>query len=87
MTTETKHTAGPWMAKDGHGGSFDIVGSGHDWVATVHNGHDADEANAALIASAPDLLAALEAVLRVADRATDEFDAARAAIRKARGEA
>jgi hypothetical protein len=42
--------------------------------------------NAFLIAAAPDLLAALEGVLRVADRATVEFDAARAAIAKARGE-
>lgn len=40
-----------------------------------------------LIAAAPDLLAALEAVVRVADRATVEFDQARAAIAKARGEA
>ena len=43
------------------------------------------EANARLIAAAPDLIAALKGVLRVADRATDEFDAARAAIAKAEG--
>ncbi|HXJ14353.1 MAG TPA: hypothetical protein VNH19_18915 [Candidatus Limnocylindrales bacterium] len=42
-------------------------------------------ANARLIAAAPDLLAALQAVVRVADRKTDEFDAARAAIAKATG--
>lgn len=42
-------------------------------------------ANALLMAAAPDLLAALQGVLRVADRATDEFDAARAAIDKAMG--
>lgn len=35
--------------------------------------------------AAPDLLAALEAVVSVADRKTDEFDQARAAIAKARG--
>jgi hypothetical protein len=34
----------------------------------------------------PEMLAALEGVVRVADRATVEFDAARAAIAKARGE-
>jgi hypothetical protein len=39
-----------------------------------------------LVKAAPDLLAALQGVLRVADRKTDEFDAARAAIRKAKGE-
>jgi hypothetical protein len=42
-------------------------------------------ANANLIAAAPDLLEALQAVLRIADRATDEFDMARAAIAKALG--
>lgn len=39
----------------------------------------------ALVAAAPDLLSALQGVLRVADRATVEFDAARAAIAKATG--
>ena len=43
-------------------------------------------ANARLIAAAPDLLEALRGVLRIADRKTDEFDAARAAIAKATGE-
>lgn len=33
-----------------------------------------------------DLVAALEGVIRVADRATDEFDKARAALAKAKGE-
>ena len=42
-------------------------------------------ANARLIAAAPDLLAALIGVVKVADRATVEFDAARAAIAKAEG--
>jgi hypothetical protein len=40
-------------------------------------------ANAHLIAAAPDMLAALQAVLRVADRQTVEFDLARAALAKA----
>jgi hypothetical protein len=43
------------------------------------------DANARLIAAAPDLLEALRGVVRVADRATVEFDAARAAIAKATG--
>ena len=42
-------------------------------------------ANARLIAAAPDLLEALKAVVRVADRKTFEFDAARAAIARAEG--
>jgi hypothetical protein len=40
-------------------------------------------ANARLIAAAPELLEALRGVLRVADRNTDEFNAARAALAKA----
>ena len=41
------------------------------------------EADAHLIAAAPDLLEALKAVVAVADRATVEFDRAHAAIAKA----
>ena len=44
-----------------------------------------DEANARLIAAAPDLLEALKGVVAVADRKTDEFDRAKAAIAKATG--
>jgi len=44
-------------------------------------------ANARLCSAAPDLLAALKAVVRIADRKTVEFDAARAAIAKAEGAA
>ncbi|MDB5490323.1 MAG: hypothetical protein JWO78_172 [Micavibrio sp.] len=48
-----------------------------------------DEANAQFIALAcnahDDLVKALEGVIRVADRKTVEFDAARAALAKARG--
>lgn len=52
-----------------------------------HTCRETDEqiANARLIAAAPDLLAALKGVLRIADRKTVEFDAARAAIAKAEG--
>ena len=52
---------------------------------TGSNGGAEREANARLIAAAPDLLAALQGVLLVADRQTMEFDAARAAIAKATG--
>lgn len=41
--------------------------------------------DAHLIAAAPDLLAALRAVVSVADRKTDEFDLAHSAIAKAEG--
>ncbi|HWT40993.1 MAG TPA: hypothetical protein VN081_07070 [Dongiaceae bacterium] len=44
---------------------------------------DEAKANAKLWAAAADLAEALQGVLRVADRQTDEFDAARAALAKA----
>lgn len=85
-----KHTPAPW--------SVNVIGQhwnnkslkhievtfGQDGECicdTVYNPSDAN-----LIAAAPDLLEALQAVVRVADRQTDEFDMARAAIRKALGE-
>ena len=43
-------------------------------------------ADARLACAAPDLYEALEGVLRVADRDTAEFNKARAALAKARGE-
>lgn len=83
------HTPGPWRyeinpdctefrvrAQEG-----DVLGGcgccGSPWCG---------EEDARLIAAAPELLEALKGVLRVADRKTDEFDAARAAINKATGE-
>ncbi len=87
-------TPGPWQQHDADYCPLEIWGNldgpledgairGTE-ICTVADGPEA-EANARLIASAPDLLAALEGVLRVADRKTDEFDAARAAIAKAKG--
>jgi hypothetical protein len=65
-----------------------------EWIAPAEGRHHHRDwfqfvihPDARLIAAAPDLLAALQGVLRVADRATDEFDAARAAIAKATGSA
>lgn len=64
-----------------------------DWIAPFPGrAHHADWCAAVthpdmrLIEAAPDLLSALQAVVAVADRATVEFDAARAAIAKALGE-
>lgn len=88
----TMHTPGPFFAlhdKDGH---FDILsGPDPETAQTLCTRYpwkereDEMRANGNLFAAAPDLLAALRGVLRVADRATDEFDAARAAIFKATG--
>lgn len=106
--SETKHTPGPWR----YGAPWDKPNGGRtifgrhvdEYIADVYAGHHADdsvdgprgEANARLIAAAPDLLAALEAYVAgdfeaqgstlAAQRHNARRDAARAAIAKARGE-
>ena len=82
-----------WKVVDGYyPGFLNIVGASYT-VSIVTSASDLtleDYVNrtndAHLMAAAPDLLEALEAVLSVADRATHEFDKARAAIAKSRGQ-
>ncbi len=86
------HTPGPWswwtsnsyrrLTAEGRQDGGVLHASESDWPTVV-----VSEADACLISAAPDLLEALQGVLRVADRKTDEFDAARAAIAKASGAA
>lgn len=90
--SEVKHTPGPWLIAEnsptfvyaldsvGHN-EFDLNVQGRGQFRERHI------ANARLIAAAPDLLEALKGVVAVADRKTDEFDRARAAIAKAEGAA
>ncbi len=89
MSEETKvqHTPGPWKASP----YSSIVGcavtaqpdprANTVLVAAVRSG----QANARLIAAAPKMLAALKAVVGVADRDTVEFARARAVIAQAEG--
>ena len=95
----SKHTPGPWCfsESDTYGDTrFYVAQSAnapytpnYSDVATliaetVSSERKAiQEANARLIAAAPKMLEALKAVVRVADRATVEFDLARAAIKDA----
>ena len=85
----SKHTPGPW-GYAWAGGIALVFQKGEATIASIPYDDDNEipqvEANARLIAAAPDLLEALQGVLRVADRATVEFDAARAAIANAIGE-
>ena len=93
----SKHTPGPWVHSitgsrmtDEYSQPFAVFQEGHSNMIAgvfgdVSGGEEVARENARLIAAAPDLLEALKGVLRVADRATDEFDAARAAIAKAEG--
>lgn len=98
---EFKGTPGPWFIKpvpdctlegavnviqthNNNGLGFHIAyASG--WIDDKETKAEAD-ANARIIASAPELLSVLQGVIQVADRDTDEFIAARAAVAKALGE-
>lgn len=95
------HTPGPWRVEiragdewyfgGGNDQEFVIRGlkdpeaGGDDPIAVYSADTEEDRANARLISAAPELLEALKEVIKVSDRATVEFDAARAAIAKAEG--
>lgn len=95
------HTPGPWVWRDGvlYGAEPSHLHSIiNDDGCKVHRAPigaakapPVDEwfkeiaADRHLIAAAPDLLAALKGVVAVADRNSDEFNAARAAIARAEG--
>lgn len=90
----TEHTAGPWQQDTKRNHGVDIVSIPTDrTVANVPYGYDW-EANARLIAAAPELLALIEDAVRrwntdetSTDVMDDFIDAATAAIAKARGQA
>ena len=87
-----QNTPGPWFNVDHTEIRADYPNQNGTHVATIWaHGCDQTKANARLIAAAPDLLAALETRLPVAASAygamTNDLDAARAAIAKARGKA
>lgn len=87
-----QHTPGPWKygyerptAQDPEEQWAIVTIAGGHIVANV-NPDSRQDANARLIAAAPDLLAALEAVVFISDRKHDAWDKARAAIAKAKGQ-
>ena len=94
----SKHTPGPWTAQhwidDVHEvEGFEILAGGHPVPLSTLETDDAEEArdNARLIAAAPDLLAALEAIELGCSFPADDVqrairDRARAAIAEALGE-
>jgi len=89
------HTPGPWTYQvlDRDDGTSFMVSTVEDdpakWQAVAECSFDAPKANARLIAAAPDLLAALEDIKKLATEAGIDYDPfeeiAAAAIAKARG--
>lgn len=82
MPTEA-HTPGKWSHRQQATGTWCVEAGAT--IAHVYGGQKTAEERARLIAAAPALLAALQGVIRVADRKTDEFDAAHAALALATG--
>ena len=88
--SKAEHTKGPWAVNPTSAQVDAFVGVKPLPICqllwpTDERTEAETEANAHLIAAAPDLLAALKRIVVVADRATVEFDRARAAIAKAEG--
>lgn len=88
-TTQTQHTPGPWeviVPPTISGDSRWVMGPDEKPIAQINWGREQDErfANARLIASAPDLLAALEAADEVlAHEGYQDSQPVRASIRLA----
>lgn len=97
----TKHTPGPWNFHpcDAYATCFDVLCEKGYYVATTHDGVRGDrnaDANARLIAAAPDLLEALQNIAEywnqdqneaaMADACWHAIHTARAAIAKATGD-
>ncbi|MGO0650700.1 hypothetical protein [Citrobacter freundii] len=78
--SEFKGTPGPWFWDEEGLGNKNHIVFGKEYPLEMTS-----KENKSLISAAPELLEALQAVVRVADRQTDEFDMARAAIAKALG--
>lgn len=82
------HTPGPWeVAQRPCNGSNQVwpVATGEGRICTVMDGSRSN-ANAKLIAAAPDLLAAIQDILAITDRKHFVWDAAHAALKKAGAE-
>lgn len=85
-----KHTPGPWNTRPAAAsGAIIIQTAVSDIVAFVHHSPLQRDANASLIGAAPDLLAAIEAMLPMYSgqfgEDCEEVITAREAIAKARG--
>lgn len=80
MNDKNKFTPGPWHMTPGFNSWYYVSNKTREVAKTQ------EKADARLISAAPELIEALEAVIAIADRDTDVFNNAKAAIKKARGE-
>lgn len=84
--TEAKHTPGPWFAEEDEEGNWRVADEDGAWVARSLSWAREEEADAYLIAAAPDLLEALERMVSLFLRQNaHDVAGARAAIAKAKG--
>ncbi len=93
--TEVKHTPGPWKINEtdysnAYGIECEVNGIQHtvctDQFCYPNFKKDRDPeklANAKLIAAAPELLEALQDIIKISDRKHDAWDKAKEAIKKA----
>jgi hypothetical protein len=88
--TERKWTPGPWMVETGDDGVLSSVFRYEDveYTGIAYLTLDNHEANARLIAAAPDLYEALDAIIDGISwsMSDNKFGAAKSALAKARGE-
>lgn len=90
-TGMVEHTPGPWRIERKDGGMFNVV-AGHDYFTRTFvafmgaNPEEGDtEANARLIAAAPELLEALEAMVATSPIDDEVLPQVLAAIARAKG--
>jgi hypothetical protein len=83
-STTTKHTPGPWHHSDPRTGRI-YISSKITQVAVIPYLDDEAEANAALICTAPDMLALLQEIETREVFRPDDWPRIRAAIAKATG--
>ncbi len=88
-------TPGPWLRYNADCGDWDIIVSRDSdrstiarlFASTISAGHGGSaEANARLIAAAPDLLTALKTLVNTPEVRHEDMQAAHAAIKKAEGQ-
>jgi hypothetical protein len=81
----TQHTPGPWASNSADSFELGVYGSGYRIAKMTGGEINRDVANARLIAAAPELLEALQAIIDTG-LSTSKITAAKKAIAKATGE-